>query len=85
MHLLSEPFRIMVDIKVLKTVLQHVIMNKYSNYNCTSFYNHDKKGTKIHSCLNWITDTRFRGTQREKIGKRLRMQFSAFSYPFMAF
>ena len=26
-----------------------------------------------------------RGTQREKIGKRLRMQFSAFSYPFVAF
>ena len=26
-----------------------------------------------------------RGTQREKIGKRLKMQFSAFSYPFIAF
>ena len=31
------------------------------------------------------TSYQIRGTQREKIGKRVRMQFSAFSYPFMAF
>ena len=33
----------------------------------------------------FLTLITIRGTQREKIGKRLGMQFSAFSYPFMAF
>ena len=35
--------------------------------------------------LDQIIWNNSRGTQREKTGKRLRMQFSAFSYPFMAF
>ena len=40
---------------------------------------------KLQEKLPRVTWPLLRGTQREKIGKRLRMQFSAFSYPFMAF